>query len=411
MNARPEVTAGDPRIDADSPALGRNKTASRMARIFYLGLAGLALFEVLNVYFIMPMPGSQRMESIGAAYFLHTYRWIFRSVFILAIVSGTSTAFHSGRKWRPTIATLAAMTVAWFFNFQMTAERIFRQPQKLTLSSRWGSAVSEAVVVIGIEQNGEAKAYPIRFLVYHHQVQDTIGGKPVIVTYCSVCRTGRVYEPIVGGRPEKFRLVGMDHFNAMFEDATTHSWWRQATGEAVAGPLRGAELPEMGSSQTTLRKWFELHPASLVMQPDEASRENYDPDGKFERGKSEGELTRTDTASWRDKSWVVGIQVGPLSKAYDWNRLRARRVINDQIGGTPVVLVLAADRNSFVAFERPNAGWVFTLDGETLSANGREYDFSGRDLAAPTRHLERLSAHQEFWHSWHSFHPNTLQDL
>jgi hypothetical protein len=30
-------------------------------KIFYLGLAGLALFEFLKIYFIMPMPGSQRL--------------------------------------------------------------------------------------------------------------------------------------------------------------------------------------------------------------------------------------------------------------------------------------------------------------------------------------------------------------
>ena len=100
-------------------------------------------------------------------------------------------------------------------------------------------------LVIGVVNNGEAKAYPIRFLGYHHQVQDTVGGKPVIVTYCTVCRTGRVFEPMVNGKPEKFRLVGMDHFNAMFEDATTKSWWRQVNGEAITGKLKGQQLPEV----------------------------------------------------------------------------------------------------------------------------------------------------------------------
>jgi hypothetical protein len=39
-----------------------------------------------------------------------------------------------------------------------------------------------------------------------------------MITYCTVCRTGRVFSPDVDGKPETFRLVGMDHFNAMFED-------------------------------------------------------------------------------------------------------------------------------------------------------------------------------------------------
>jgi Protein of unknown function (DUF3179) len=381
-----------------------------MRRLFYLGLGGLALFEVLNVYFIMPMPGSQRIDSLGFAYFLHAHRWVFRTAFLLAVAAGGRAAFSAGRKWLPALAALLTAAVAWFFNFQMTADRMFLQPSKLVLKPRAESSVREGSVVIGVDLGGEARAYPIRFLVYHHQVQDTVAGKPVLVTYCSVCRTGRVYEPTVDGHAEKFRLVGMDHFNAMFEDAATGSWWRQATGEAVAGPLKGAMLPEIDSSQATLRVWFRLHPASLVMQPDESSTESDDPAGKFERGASKGELTRTDPASWKEKSWVVGIQVGSASKAYDWNRLKAQRVINEQIGSVPIVLALATDKASFAAFERPDPGWVFELKGDVLSANGRSFDLSGRDLAEPGRRLRDVDGHQEFWHSWRTFHPGTLRD-
>jgi len=381
-----------------------------MRKAFYLGLAGLALFEVLSVYFIMPMPGSQGIDSLDFAYFLHAHRWAFRSVFVLAIVAGGPAAFGARRKGIPVLCTLAVLAVAWLFNFKMTADRIFLQPAHLTLKPRGKSAVPENSVVIGIEGGGEAKAYPIRFLVYHHQVPDTLGGRPVIVTYCSVCRTGRVFEPVVGGHPEKFRLVGMDHFNAMFEDATTGSWWRQATGEAVAGPLKGAMLPEIDAGQVTLRDWFKLHPGSLVMQPDKASKEEYDPAGGFERGLSKGELTRTDAASWKDKSWVVGIQVGPHSKAYDWNRLKAQGIINDRIGDVPVVIAVAPDRGGFAAFERPDAEWTFRIDGGVLKANGRSFDFSGRDLSEPTHRLKSVNGHQEFWHSWRTFHPETLRD-
>ena len=384
---------------------------SRTSKAFYLGLASLSIFEVLHVYFIMPMPGSQAIDSLGVAYFLHTYRWIFRIASVLAIVAATRGIIRSWSKWLPATAVLATLAVVWVFNFEMTAERMFRQPEKLSLKARGENVVGEDSIVIGIERNGEARAYPIRFLVYHHQVQDSVGGRPVIVTYCSVCRTGRVYEPVVNGKLEKFRLVGMDHFNAMFEDASTHSWWRQATGEAAIGPLKGAALPEIDARQLSLREWFKLHPFSLVMQPDDASKAGYDKKGKFERGESTGPLTRTDSASWKEKSWVVGIQIGSVSKAYDWNRLKEQRVINDRVGNVPIVLVLAADRSSFAAFERPDAGVIFKFNGDVLLANGQSFDFSGRDLADSNRHLNAVNAHQEFWHSWREFHPGTLRDI
>jgi len=293
-----------------------------MEKLFYIGLCGIILFEILNVYFIMPMPGSQRMDSLDIAYFLYSYRWFFRILFGVLIAAGSVNVIRTGHNWLPAASLVAAMVIIYFFNFIMTADQMFKQPQKINFKNRDENILNDSILVIGVEYNGEVKAYPIRFIAYHHQVQDMVGGKPVIVTYCNVCRTGRVFEPIVKGRYEKFRLVGMDHFNAMFEDATTKSWWRQATGEAVTGSLKGEVLPQVESIQLTLHKLFQLYPHTLVMQPDEASKTRYDSLGRFELGKSISSLTRTDSLSWKDKSWVIGISVGSESKAYDWNLLK-----------------------------------------------------------------------------------------
>jgi hypothetical protein len=225
-----------------------------------------------------------------------------------------------------------------------------------------------------------------------------------MVTYCSVCRTGRVFEPLVRGKEEVFRLVGMDHFNAMFEDKTTQSWWRQATGEAITGSLKGNRLQEVESSQMTLGKFFSLYPFGEVMVAEEAAKSNYDSLGKFERGRSKGELTRTDSVSWKDKSWVVGVQAGARTTAYDWNSLRASRLIHDKIGDTPVLIALASDDQSFMAFSRAEEE-VFTLKNDSLISEGDRYAFDGTGSSGAT--LKRLPAFQEFWHSWKTFHPDT----
>jgi hypothetical protein len=302
-------------------------------RLFYFALAGLALFEIANVYFIMPMPGSQRIRSLDAAYFLHEWRWTFRIVLLILAAVGFRTAFAVRRRWIwvPALSLLIAAGIAVAFNFMLTADSMFKQPERLVLKPRTENKVDEGSVIVGVARNGEAKAWPIRYLVYHHQVRDTIGGTPILVTYCSVCRTGRVFEPLVDGQLETFRLVGMDQFNAMFEDSRTGSWWRQATGVAVAGPRKGARLPEVQSVQLTLRQFLALHPNALVMQPDPKFTSGYDPDGRFERGESKGKLTRTDQGSWNDKSWVVGVECGAVSKAYDWNELKKARVITTYV--------------------------------------------------------------------------------
>jgi hypothetical protein len=382
-----------------------------MKKIFYIGLLGLALFEILKVYFIMPMPGSQQMESIDVAYFLHSYRWFFRILFLLMIIVGSRQAFRIKWWWLPVIPLLVVGYIAYKFNFEMTADHMFLQPHKLSFKSKAEKLLGDSALVIAVAHNGEAKAYPIRYIAYHHQVRDTVGGKPVMITYCNVCRTGRVFEPAVNGTPENFRLVGMDHFNAMFEDSSTKSWWRQVTGEAVAGPLKGSSLPEVESIQVSVSKFFWMYPFGSLMDADEVSTEYYDSLARFERGKSKGKLTRTDSLSWKDKSWVVGIQQAGVSKAYDWIELREKRIINDKIGEVPIVLALADDTISFAAFRRPSEAEIFTIRNDTLRSQTAAYDFSGRLLmtdSASVAPLKRINAYQEFWHSWRTFHPETL---
>ncbi len=380
-----------------------------MKKLFYIGIAGLTLFEILNVYFIMPMPGSQRMQSLDVAYFLYSYRWYLRLLFGAMIGVGTIGTFQTSKyKWIPALTLLLPIASIYMFNFKMSADAMFKQPENVVFKPKGENALNDSSIVVAVEHNGEVKAYPIRFIVYHHQVQDVVGGMPVIVTYCSVCRTARVFEPTVKGHPEKFRLVGMDHFNAMFEDETTKSWWRQATGVAATGDLKGEALPEVESVQMTLDKLFELYPNAVVMQLDESSKKNYDSLGRFERGKSKGTLTRTDSLSWKDKSWVVGIQVDDVSKAYDWNELKQKRIINDKMGTTPIVLALADDNQSFAAFRRASEE-TFTIRHDTLFANGQVYNFSGHSLSQSASQLRNINPHQEFWHSWLTFHPETLQ--
>ena len=379
-----------------------------MRKIFYLGVSLLVLFEIANVYFIMPMPGSQRMASIDLAYTIYSWRWLFRAVFAAMIIAGAPSAWRTQGRKRfaiPAVLVVAA-AVVYVVNFQMAADHMFIAPKSVVMVPADLNKVDTSRLIVGVDINGQARAFPIQFIGYHHQVRDTVNGQPIMVSYCTVCRTGRVFSPVVDGRTESFRLVGMDHFNAMFEDSTTGSWWRQANGEAIAGPAKGKALIEIPSRQVKLSQWLALHPNSLIMQGDSSLRSNYSDSTGFETGKSRKPLTGTDTASWHDKSWVVGITVNGQSKAYDWNRLRRESVVNDVLGGKPIVLALASDKASFFAFARPSAATSFTVRNDSLVTGRTAYAFSGQGA---TGTLEPVYASQEFWHSWRTFQPTTAR--
>lgn len=378
-----------------------------MKNLFYLGLGMLVLFEFLKIYFIMPFPGSQQWDSIDFAYFLHQYRWVFRIALGVVILAGVVPAVSVKRRWVPALSLIITLAAIWAFNFKMAADAMFQEPRELRFLARDSFDENDSTLVVAIEKGDEAKAYPIRYIVYHHQVRDTLAGEPVMVTYCSVCRTGRVFSPFVDGKPENFRLVGMDHFNAMFEDKETGSWWQQATGEAITGELKGKKLEEIESIQLTAGAFFKAYPNGKIMAADPNFLSKYDSLGKFEKGKSESKLTGTDPFSWNEKSWVVGVDLEKGAKAYDWNLLLEKESIRDRVGSQDILILLNKDTQSFVVFEIPSDTQSHLWTGDTLYLDSAAYSFTGKSLNPTLTDLKRLKAYQEFWHSWRTFRPGT----
>lgn len=388
--------------------------------LLIFGILLLIAIEILRVYYIMPFPGSQYDETLGFAYWLHNNKLWLRLLGIALIAWPLIHLFRHGRTWKK-ILTICVLifygVVFYFFNFKFLADKMFIQPTVKIFERIENNRIPEDKLVIGLQINGESKAYPIQLIGYHHQVRDTVGGTPVMVTYCTVCRTGRVFSPMVGNKSENFRLVGMDHFNAMFEDAGTKSWWRQATGVAVAGPLKGTSLPVIPSVQVSLSTWLRQYPGSLVMQPDTTFKKDYDDLAEFDKGTIESSLEKRDSTSWEFKSWVVGVEQGKNSKAYDWNQLVEKKIIEDSIPGLPLMIVLEKDTASFHALNRNLNGQSlsFAIDstgnGLKDSTTGSYWSMEGVCVDGPLKgqRLLPVQASQEFWHSWRTFHPNTAK--
>jgi hypothetical protein len=383
---------------------------------FIIGLGILLSVEILRVYYIMPFPGSQRAETVDFAYFLHGNIMYFRLVGFLFIVFPVLQFFLFGskrEKWGVVLALTLYAVVFYLFNFQFVADKMFYQPEHKIFKQVSTNGIPQQDLVVGITLNGESKAYPIELIGYHHQVRDTVGDEPVMVTYCTVCRTGRIFKPVVNGKPENFRLVGMDHFNAMFEDETTGSWWQQATGEAVTGPLKGTVLAEVLSEQMSLQAWISRHPDTWILQPDSIFSEEYKGLKNYDEGKSKGPLTRRDSLSWNDKSWVVGVQVGRSARAYDWNDLATSRVLNDTLGGTALVVAIEGDSSSFHVWRRDTLRFTIEPLQDVLKdiQTHSTWNWKGECTEGPLKgaSLPVVQSYQEFWHSWSTFHPQTTK--
>ncbi len=55
------------------------------------------------------------------------------------------------------------------------------QPKFTTIGET--NFVADEDMVIAVKINGDAVAFPIRQMAYHHVVQDVVGGTPITATY------------------------------------------------------------------------------------------------------------------------------------------------------------------------------------------------------------------------------------
>ncbi|MFZ3581882.1 DUF3179 domain-containing protein [Loktanella sp. DJP18] len=133
----------------------------------------------------------------------------------------------------------------------------------------------EAVMVY--EPAGSAaRAYPVRYLMWHEIVNDDVGGIPVAVTFCPLCNSGVVFDRRTAAGTLTFGVSGkLRNSDMVMFDRETESWWQQATGEAIVGDLNGTEL-------TMLPGWLEgwasfatRNPDGLVMDQPQGFSRNY----------------------------------------------------------------------------------------------------------------------------------------
>lgn len=167
-------------------------------------------------------------------------------------------------------------------------------PEKYTGDTR----LADEDVVIGLTSDGTARAYPVAVLWVHEIVNDDFG-EPVIVTFCSICRSGMVASRVVKGMTTLFGVSGQlweppeletrvreaegqafaverrdaspgeirNLGNLVMFDQATGSYWSQILARAICGPLTDETLGILPSTATTWADWRQTHPHTDVLLP------------------------------------------------------------------------------------------------------------------------------------------------
>jgi hypothetical protein len=232
--------------------------------------------------------------------------------------------------------------------------------------------------VLALAQGNEAKAYPIKILNWHEIVNDTIGGKPVVITYCPLCGSGIGFEGIVNGRSLTFGVSGLLYqSDLLMYDYQTESLWSQIAMRAITGPMMGTRLNPLFLIHATWNEWKTQHPATSVLSRKTGHVRNYDQDpylGYAQRADVMFDTKHTD-ARYHPKEWVLGLEINGVYKAYPFTELKKIKVpLLDQINGQKVSIHFNATTQT-----------AFVTDA----------------VGKPVPSL------MAFWFAWFAFHPET----
>jgi hypothetical protein len=277
-------------------------------------------------------------------------------------------------------------------------------------------------ILVGVARGEVAKAFPAADLTQHGSVNDQMPDGPIEVTWCGTCNTGAVFRAQIKGRLLHFEYESMVGANEVHKDRETGSRWQQSTGEAISGPLKGRRLELYPFVRTTWREWRRRYPNTVVLKPmpgyDKVmpnlstrmravtlSGEGRAPKGAF------GHDDRL-----RPKETVAGLRIGRDEKAFPFSQLRIARVVNDRVGGVPVLVVHQGSSDTTTAFEARAKGRVLRFQAADADADSltdlethSTWNAYGLCLEGPLKgtQLKTLILVPEFWFAWSEFHPRT----
>lgn len=282
--------------------------------------------------------------------------------------------------------------------------------------------------VIGVEVDGEARAYPLLMIIRPHVVIDRVGDRPIAATFCVLCNSAIAFDRRLEGREIDLTPVTARSNNITYWDRTGGNFIQQLEGGVAWGPEAGKRLATLPTTLTTWGNWRESHPGTRVLWNPPSSfvdaairrvmvwfgihRQRVSPKPLFPlRGPFDRRLP--------NKELVLGVRIGEETRAYPVSWLRNKLVFNDEVGGKRVVVLYDPQRDYGGVFDAKLEGRGLTFerrpsaDGEGLFTDresGSRWDVFGKALGGPLagKRLSPVSHfNRTYWFAWAFYNRNT----
>lgn len=283
--------------------------------------------------------------------------------------------------------------------------------------------------VIALEINSEARAYPLSILTRHEISNDTLGGVPVVVTFCPLCNSALVFDRRVNGEVYEFGVSGLlRNSDLIMYDRTTESLWQQFTGEGIVGSHAGDSLEFIPSSTISYGDFKEAYSDGSVLS-NHGRVYGVNPYYNYDQTTGRPFLfTGRMDSRLPPMMRVVGILDGTEAIAYPYSTLLELNVVNDRINEQDIVIFYKLGTNSAlgasVIAEAEDVGAAAVYDalvnGEVLTFRFEDGQFVDNETNSTWNILGQAVAgalegtvlmplvHSDhFWFSWAAFYPET----
>ena len=288
---------------------------------------------------------------------------------------------------------------------------------------------NEPVQVVDI--NGEVKAYPLGILIWHEIVNDTVGGVPVVVTYCPLCNSALTFDRRLGDRVLDFGVSGNLRFSDMIMyDRQTETWWQQLEGVGIIGELVGEQLTFLASPVVSWKQFKTAHPDGAVLSRDTGFNRRYgsNPYSLYDTSSPFLFFGETDIRL-KALDRIVAIDEGGETVAIPFEVLELEKVVPYTLAGKDLVVFFQAGTNSALDASniavgrdvgatnvfRPVIGdqqltFEATDDGFVDNETGTTWNLLGQGLTGPLagEQLEAVPHGNHCWFAWGVFKPDTV---
>ena len=260
-------------------------------------------------------------------------------------------------------------------------------------------------IVVGVTFGDESMAYPLRILVWHENVNDTVGGVPIAVSYCPLCRSVLVFDRRAGGETREFGISGLLwNSNVLLYDRQKvqgdESLWSQVHMRAVTGPAarQGLHLKLLPSEMASWKEWRQKHPDTAVLSKQTGHLRNYDvsPYQAYfanDRLMFPARRQKKRPERFRNKEPMIVVNIGDKWKAYAVSDIAAVAgddgTMEDVVGGKRVRLIYSKEsRNVRAELAEDNsavpAGYMFWFALSSMLPEAEVYEPAAATGAAAT---------------------------